>query len=313
LKQRAASSGQRVGNHDLLPAARRLLPAVFSIVTRDELWLRGRLVERRLSHGEAIEDEHGILASDVRDDALVASCEREIERMHDVMPRDARVRLVATASSDEVASTMTIGLRGLSVVTSPEHAREDYELLRTIASVEPAGEPIDYRGIPMIWRHGSAAVLLHEAIGHAKEHDHAPIEWPSWLHVDVPLRMRRETFRDVPLLRMTTLAASGGQAILPVRTDKIVCPPLSDALEILLVAGGSYEPLTQTVTLRIAAASYAGRRLPPFEIRASREEVARAIVGAEGETLRYPGVVCSREGQELVVGSFAPVMVTRFS
>lgn len=277
----------------------------FRIATRDELWLRGRLVERRLSHGEAIEDEHGIRASDVRDDALVAICEREIERMHAVMPRDARVRLVATASRDEVASTMTIGLRGLSVVTSPEHAREDYELLRAIASIdaEPQGEPIDYRGIPMIWRNGSAAVLLHEAIGHAKEHDHAPIEWPSWLHVDVPLRLRRETFRDVPLLRMTTLAASGGQALLPVQ----------NAIEILLVAGGSYEPLTQLVTLRIAAANYAGRRLPPFEIRASRDDVARAIIGAEGETLRYPGVVCSREGQELVVGSFAPVMVTRFS
>ena len=284
------------------PSAIRHPPSVFRIATRDELWLRGRLVERRLSHGEAIEDEHGIIATDSRDDALVAICDREMQRMHDAMPRDARVRLVATASTDGTSSTMTIGLRGLSIVTSPEHASGDYALLREIADVEPSGETIDYHGIPIVWRNGSAAVLLHEAIGHPLEHGHATIEWPSWLQVEVPLCMRRETFRDVPLLRMTTLTAGGGQAILPVHS-----------IEILLVACGEYEPLTQTVTLRIAAANYEGRRLPPFEICESREAVARAIVAAEGETLRYPGVVCSREGQELVVGSFAPVMTTLFA
>lgn len=274
----------------------------FRIATRDELWLRGRLVERRLLHGEAIQDDHGIIATDTRDDALVAICDHEMQRMHDAMPRDARVRLVATASTEEQSSTMTIGLRGLSIVTSPEHAAVDYALLREIASVEPSGVAIDYHGVPIVWRNGSAAVLLHEAIGHAKEHDHAPIDLPPWLHVDVPLRMRRATFSDVPLLRMTKLIARGGQAILPV-----------PSIEILLVAGGEYEPLTQTITLRIAAANFDGRRLPPFEIRESREAIARAIIGAEGEPLRYPGVVCSREGQELVVGSFAPVMVTLFT
>ena len=50
--------------------------------------------------------------------------------------------------------------------------------------------------------------------------------------------------------------------------------------------------------------------LAPFQIRVPRERVARAIVGASGEPLRYPGVVCAREGQELVVGSFAPLMIT---
>ena len=29
-----------------------------------------------------------------------------------------------------------------------------------------------------------------------------------------------------------------------------------------------------------------------------------------GPPLRYPGVICSREGQELYVPSFAPLMVT---
>jgi hypothetical protein len=311
LNERSAERrGQSAEEPSIPPSALRPPPSVFRIATRDELWLRGRLVERRLLHGEAIEDEHGIIATDSRDDALVAICDREMGRMHDAMPRDARVRLVATASADDTSSarmverssTMTIGLRGLSIVTSPEHASTDYALLREIADFEPAAEAIDYHGIPIVWRNGSAAVLLHEAIGHAKEHDHAPIDLPPWLHVDVPLRMRRATFSDVPLLRMTTLVVRGGQAILPV-----------PSIEILLIAGGEYEPLTQTITLHIAAADFDGRRLPPFEIRESREAVARAIIGAEGETLRYPGVVCSREGQELVVGSYAPVMVTLFA
>jgi len=281
----------------------------FHIATRDELWLRGRLVESRLSHGEAIEDARGISASDTRDDALVAACERELERMHAVMPRDARVRLVATASTEETSSTMTIGMRGLSIVTSPEYAREDYELLRAIAAVEPEGEAVDYRGIPIVWRNGSAAVLLHEAIGHAQEHDHAPIDWPPWLEVDVPLQLRRASFSDIPLLRMTNLRISGGGR--PARLAGETPAPLSE-IEILLVAAGSYEPLTETVTLRIAAANYDGRRLPPFDIRESRAAVAEALIAAEGDPIRYPGVVCSREGQELVVGSFAPVMVTCF-
>src|SRR5438067_1789349 len=42
-----------------------------------------------------------------------------------------------------------------------------------------------------------------------------------------------------------------------------------------------------------------------------REQIAASIAGAIGEPIHYPGVICSREGQELAVGSFAPVMVTR--
>jgi len=152
-------------------------------------------------------------------------------------------------------------------------------------------------------------VLLHEAIGHAQEHDHAPIDWPSWLEVDVPLQLRRASFSDIPLLRMTNLRISGGGR--PARLAGETPAPLSE-IEILLVAAGSYEPLTETVTLRIAAANYDGRRLPPFDIRESRAAVAEALIAAEGDPIRYPGVVCSREGQELVVGSFAPVMVTCF-
>jgi hypothetical protein len=304
----ADGGSQRAG--DLLPSAIRDRPSPFRIATRDELWLRGHLVERRLSHGEAIDDGDGIVARDTRDDELVNRCERVIDEMHEVMPRDARVRLVATASSEETSSTMTIGMRGLSVVTGPEHAAGDYELLRAIVDAEPQSETIDYRGIPIVWRNGSAAVLLHEAIGHAKEHDHAPIDWPPWLDVDVPLRMRRASFRDVPLLRMTALVAAVEEG----RSDLSGQPGLPglDSIDVLLVAGGEYEPLSETVSIAVAAAAYRGQRIPPFVIRESREAVARAVIDATGAPIRYPGVVCSREGQELVVGSFAPVMVTYF-
>ena len=279
----------------------------FAIATRDELWLRGRLSETRISHGEAIHDESGITATDAPadglDDALAAASGRDLERMRELVPGDARVRLVAIASTEETSATMTIGIAGLFVVTSPEHAREDEALLRAIVAVEAEGEAVDYRGIPIVWRNGSASVLLHEAAGHPLEHAHEPIAWPPWLDVDVPLRMRRETFRDVPLLRMTRVTARQHDAPFSLPERRI---------DVLLVNGGLYEPLTETVTLRIAAADYEGRRLPPFEIRESRQAVARALTGAAGDPIRYPGVVCSREGQELIVGSFAPVMITEF-
>ena len=285
----------------------------FRTAVRDELWLRGRLAESRLSHGRAIDDERGIVASDARDDALLSACEREMTRLREsARGFDARVRMVAEArredGAEEVSATMTVAVAGLSVVTTPEHAARDYELLRTVASVAPEGEAIDYRGIPLVWRHGSAAVLLHEAAGHAAEHDHGAADWPRWLSIDIPLRMRRATFRDVPLRRMSRVAArqEGAPFELPRRR-----------IEVLLVGGGSYEPLTELVTVRVAAADLVDgesvRRLPPFEIRESRDAVARALAGAEGDPLRYPGVICSREGQELVVGSSAPVVITVFA
>ena len=277
---------------------------IFRIAARDELWLHGRLVESRLSHGEAIHDECGITATDSRDDALVAQCEREIERMRELVPKDARVRIVANASSDEVSATMTVGIAGLSIVTSPEHVARDMELLRGVvraSSLPPEGAP-EARTTPIVWHNGSAAVLLHEVIGHAMEHEHSPIELPPWLEVDVALRVRRATFRDVPLLRMTDVIVRQHNAPFDVPSPHI---------DVLLIAGGTYDPLTETVTLRIAAADYDSHRLPPFELRTTRDRIE--FLGAEGDPIRYPGVVCSREGQELVVGSFAPVMVTRFA
>ena len=278
--------------------------STFRIATRDELWSNGRLIEFRLSHGEAVQEAAGIIATDARDDTLIEICERELARLRDAMPGDARVRLVAEASTDGVSATMTIRRNGLSIVTTPEHAQEDDALL--VAVVQASGLPRVEGGTPtphhhgrrsLIWKNGTGAVLLHEAVGHAAEHGHEPIDWPAWLTVDLSLRLRRETFRDVPLMRMSHVVVT--------QTNAPFEPP-DEAIEIVLVSGGRYEPLTQTVTMDVVPANAA-----PFEYRATRREIAASLSGAFGPPIRYPGVICSREGQELVVPCSAPVMVTR--
>lgn len=274
----------------------------FGIATCDELWVRGRCIERRLSHGEAVEDEHGIVATDTRDDALVAAAEAAMAEMRSCVLPDLRMRLVAEARFDGVTSTITATLAGHSVVTSPEHLDDDVALLRN-ASAPCALRPA--LSLPLLWRNGTAAVLLHEAIGHPAEHGHAEIAWPAWLAIENPLAPRRASFRDVPLLRMTNLVARQHDAPFALPDERI---------EVLLVDGGSYEPLTEVVTLRIAAADIVRRdevqRADPFTLTATRGAVAGALIGATGPSIRYPGVICSREGQELVVGSHAPVMLT---
>jgi predicted Zn-dependent protease len=284
-----------------------LTAAPFAIATRDELWIHGRLVERRLAHGEAIEDEHGIRAVDVREPLLVAACDAAMDELRACVIPDARVRLVAEASGEELTKTIVVTLGGISVVTTPEHIVHDVALLRSASTPRPSGDDTHPRDIPLLWKHGSAAVLLHEAVGHALEHGQAPLDLPSWLTIDVPLQLRRASFKDVPLLRMTNVVARQTNApfALPARR-----------IEIVLVDGGSYDPLTELVTVRVAAAQLVDgddiRALAPFTIHESRATIADSIVGAAGESLRYPGVICSREGQELIVGSHAPLMLTEF-
>lgn len=264
--------------------------STFRIATRDELWIDGHVVESRVSYGEAVQDAHGIVASDVRDEELVALAERELARLRAVAPRDARVRMVGEASSDRVSGTMTIRRGELSIVTDAEHAQEDDGTYGTYGSHRSYTSHTSH----LLWLNGTAAILLHEAFGHPAEHNQPPIDWPAWLTVDLGLRERRATFRDVPLQRMSHVIAT--------QTNAPFEAP-DEVTEIHMVAGGSYDPLTQLVTLQIA--------VPSFELRATRQEIAASLIGAYGDPIRYPGVVCSREGQELVVPSFAPVMLTR--
>jgi len=279
----------------------------YAVAVRDEVWSHGVRIERRLAYGVAVRYGDAITARDAADPFLVA-------RVTDRMPAlracireigDARARLVLEAIREDgrevESATITIAIDGISIVTRPETISEDVAHLRALLAL-PRGDSRPSKGVELVWTNGSASVLLHEAIGHATEHGHPDIDWPPWLRVEAPLSLRRATFRDVPLMRMTTLVASQHNA------------PFSapgEAIEIHLLSGGAYEPLTELVTLHVAVATHRGNRLAPFTVTKTRRELASSLTGARGEPLRYPGVICSREGQELVVGSYAPVVVTR--
>ena len=281
------------------------------MVRRDELWVRGTLDESRSTQGQALTRGSEIIARDTIDNReLVKRCEKEMSRLRRAIAplRDARVRGIVTATATGLESTVTITLAGISIVSSPDQARGDYAALkRLVRSASTTARPAH---LPIVWRGGSAAVLLHEAIGHAAEHRHAPLAWPPWLSVrdetddrsadliagDLPVALRRESFRDVPLRRMTRLIVEQSNAPFEVPDERI---------EVHLVAGGAYEPLTEIVTINVAISD-----IGPFTIRAPRRTIAHSLLGATGDPLRYPGVICSREGQELFVASHAPVMIT---
>lgn len=266
----------------------------YAAAVRDETWIAGVLVDSCVSYGEARRRDNEIVATDrLRDSTLRDDCEAELARVRTIVRAidAARIRVAVRATSDEgVSATIVITVGDVSIVTTPEHAIADADLLRSC----PVGDSRSrLPNVPLIWRNGSAAVLLHEAAGHAAEHGHAPVQWPKWLNVRIGFAVRRESFRDVPLRRMTNVVVE--QAGAPFEL-----PPRH--VDIHYVSGGSYEPLTEMVTIDVA--------VPKFTIRATRQEIARSIRGATGDPIRYPGVICSREGQELFVGSYAPVIVT---
>ncbi len=207
--------------------------STFAIASRDELWLRGALSESRLMHGEARQRGQTIDATDARDENLVRSCNAAVEGARSMIAAlgDARVRVVVRATREDdvesVETTIAISIGGVSVVTTLPNAIADYELLRRLVESKPT---MELGSLPIVWQNGSAAVLLHEAIGHAREHDAASVPWPAWLAVDAPLVTRRETFRDVPLPRMKHLIATqtGAPLVLP-----------NERIDVQLIAGGA--------------------------------------------------------------------------
>ena len=296
----------------------------FAMVRRDELWVEGVVHESRCNQGQATARGREIVGRNVIDDAALHAslrerCDAEMERMRSAVApmRDARVRAVVTATTEDFESTVAITIDGISVVTTTDRAIDDYEALKQLLRPPTAHPPA--RPLPILWRNGSAAVLLHEAIGHAAEHGHAPLQWPRWLRArdetrdgriadlisgEMPLARRRESFRDVPIRRMTNLV---------IEQKRAPFEPPEERIEVHLVAGGAYEPLTEMVTINVCAADRirGGRaqRLTPFAIRAPRLAICRALIGATGDPIRYPGVICSREAQELFVASNAPVIL----
>jgi hypothetical protein len=304
--------------------------ASFALVRRDEIWSLGAepaLLEERLIHGSANLSGAQLTASDTLDPSLLTLCDDLVRRARDPLRTmaEGRARLIVSAQreGDQVRGEawFNVTVAGLSIISAPESVAIDYERLIEIASIRPTAT-VSYRGIPIVWKNGSAAVLLHEAAGHAAEHLHAPIRWPPWLSVrdepasgdaidllagEAPRTLRRESFSDIPLPRLSNVVA---------QQQDVSIEGGGTRIEVHLISGGLYEPLTETVTIRIAAADLIDgdrvERVRPFEIVETRYDVAAAIRGAEGDPIRYPGVVCSREGQEIVVGSAAPAMLTVF-
>ena len=300
------------------------------MATFDETWFRGRCDERIRGHGIARQRGNRIEATDTRDESLARICGEDIASLREIAQGigDGYVRAVASArrigSVIVRETTMTISIRDVSIVTSPDLASRDAAFLRELVASEAK---MAYRKLPVLWQNGSAAVLLHEAVGHAAEHDAPSVQWPQWLSVsdepaipvddcgnaphradllrEPPSCVRRESFRDVPLRRMTRLVARQSGAPLDIPDERI---------EVQLVAGGGYDGLTDTVLIRVSVADLVHgaerHRLRPFRIREHRAAIAQSLCGAAGEPIRYPGVICSREGQQIVVGSFAPVMMT---
>lgn len=277
---------------------------LYAAASREELWSKGSLAESRLTCGEARHDELGIIAVDTLDAELLGDCDEWIATLRGFLEPDLRMRLVAHATRDDSSGLIVATLGGRSVVTTPPHAAEDLRLLRTLPVTDGTARPAP-GDVPIVWRNGSAAVLAHEAIGHPLECGVDPAGLPDWLHVDVALEERRASFRDVPLTRMRHVRVAQSEA-------PFVLPP--SRIEVLLLDGGGYDPLTDTVTIRVAAAMLidGAAKLPlaPFEICEPRTGLLRAIIGASGDATRYPGVICSREGQEVFVESYAPDLIT---
>ncbi|MBK5260811.1 MAG: hypothetical protein JJE51_14570 [Thermoanaerobaculia bacterium] len=311
----------------------------FFLVTREEIWTGGpkkTLLEERLSHGAAREEAGIVAASDERDDELLALCNERIVSARELLPflAGARVRIVVAArragAFTRTGVTMVLGIGQQAVVSTPLTAPADYERASRAASSKPKGE-IDYRGIPIVWRGGSASVLLHEAAGHPAECGGAKAaKWPTWLSVhdepeieiddsgnrcgianllagEQPRAWRRASFSDLPLKRMSNVVVRQSNAPFELSPKRI---------EIDLVSAGHYDVLNDVVTIAVSAAELVDgrsrRTLAPFRIIETRACVAAALSGSEGEAIRYPGVVCSSEGQELVAGSHAPVVTTVF-
>jgi hypothetical protein len=280
----------------------------FAIVTRDESWLLDRrmMVESRLIHGSADRRGDSIDARDDVDEKLVTLCDQESARVREALAklREGRARAVVSARSDEgLSSTVSLTLRDLSVVTTTDDLSADYAFLADLALAVPSHEA-DYRSMPLLWRNGSAAVLMHEAVGHAGRD-----LTKSWLRVEVEHALRQQSFSDVPLRRMTNVRVSCA-------ADDFRAPA-SPHIEILLVAGGRFDPLTDRVSLSISAANLVAgairERIRPFEIDEPRQSIERALISGGSEVHRYPGVICASEGQNVYVGSYAPDLLTDFS
>ncbi len=213
---------------------------------------------------------------------------------------------------------------------APDLLFESLDLLESGAD----GPRADLHALPLAWLRGTAAVLFHEAAGHPAEAGAPSLAWPKWLRVlddpsheglgamafddtgrsvgaaDLargarPAALRRESYRDEPLLRMTNLVVSADASSLPLPDPRV---------EALLLGGGRWDPTTDVVAIRVIRArrviSGVSSPVAPFTWRAPRAAIPALLAGGGGPVAAYPGVLCADEGQRIPVGSFASAIVT---
>lgn len=326
---------------------------LYASASRDEVWLlSGEALVRITDRWEAgrawtrvREDGFEIEATDDFGDAidLRQRLEEPLSIDSETLARaatrelagPARVRLLrharAVVAGDlhdlRFQDTLIVSASGRSIVASSENLAEFGRFLEPPAAA--AVEVGDYRSLPIEWADGSAAVLMHEAVGHPAERARRGVSWPEWLSVEdrpggdhddcgmptrnsiltgpnAQLSWRRSSFRDVPLRRMAHLivSASGVTAL-----------PPKDRLRLRLLSGGRYDPIDDTVTIGVVSAERLGRAgiepIRPFTIRESRTTIAAAMAGECGASVSYPGVACFDQGQRVFVGSTACGLLTR--
>lgn len=221
---------------------------------------------------------------------------------------------------------------GPVLVSTRATLADDLTLLETLG--QPAvRHDCDTSRLPIVWRNGTGGVLLHEIIGHPSQHS---VETGS---------MRELQMRDVPqyggLLQMEvddsgsstaeTRFAAGG-TLLPWRradfrhpvlrrmTNLVVDPPgetyetPQTRIEVLHVSAGDYDPLFDRVRLHVSRADLVTgddrAAVAPFVVRSRRGSIAGAIRGAAGDLVRFPGVLCSDQGQRIICGTWSPDLLT---
>jgi hypothetical protein len=284
-------------------------------------------------------------ASEPFDDTL-----RALETTLEGLPGPAFSRLPDNVSARMLTRTTAVSRNGatfrtsmrvvsltrnaISIIATRESLTGDLATLSALARREPV-ERVLPSSLPMAWQEGSAAVLIHEAVGHPAERGIFAPSVPSWLRVDdspetghlvrletddtgtpvgsrtltdglPPDALRRWSHRDIPARRMTNLIVRG--------SGRPVTRLPSPRVDVLLASAGQWDPLTDEVSVKIAAADLVDgphrRPVEPFTWSIRRAELFRLLAGWFGEVHRHPGVLCGDEGVALPVGSAAVGLMT---